>query len=157
MGNIFHRELFSQGNMTGFVLFAIVLLPFAGGFRRHRFLAFICIMHLVAFAAHQHIFRYIMPFYVLVYMAGTAGFIATYKYVSTNKNILGMNLINRRKITATFLLLFIILLFPFIRPLRSIYNFDDREEFIATMDVVRWMDENIKKGEIPRREVCKRC
>ncbi|MBU1627750.1 hypothetical protein KKB18_10315, partial [bacterium] len=60
---------------------------------------------------------------------------------------IGMPLHNKRKIMITFILIFLILLFPHIRPLRATYKFDDKDEFNATMKVVDWLKENVKKGE----------
>jgi len=148
MGNIFHHELFSQGNMVGFVLFAFLLLPTMKNFKRHRFLILISIMHLLSFAAHQHVFRYLMPFYIIVYILGTAGFLKAFKYVYNSRNILGIQLKNSKKIITTFVLIAFILLFPHIRPLRGIYQFDDTEEYEATMNVIKWLEKNVKKGDI---------
>jgi 4-amino-4-deoxy-L-arabinose transferase-like glycosyltransferase len=148
MGNIFHNELFSQGNMTGFLLFAILLLPSFSNFRKHLFLILITLMHFFSFTAHQHVFRYLMPFYVILYILGTAGFVNTLKHILKTMNILGFELKSKSKILISFLIFFLILLFPFIRPLRTTFGFDDNQEFRATMDVVDWLKKNTRKGEI---------
>jgi 4-amino-4-deoxy-L-arabinose transferase-like glycosyltransferase len=147
MGNIFHNELFSQGNMCGFILFAFVLLLGFNNFPRHRFTILIALFHFLLFAAHQHVFRYLMPFYVLGYILGTAGFVKTFKYIYTTGNILGHTFKSKTSIIVSFLLIFLILLFPHIRPLRSTYEFNDTEEYNATMKVIDWLKENVKKGE----------
>jgi len=148
MGNIFHNELFSQGNMIGFVLFALALLPAFRNFSRHRFLIIITVLHLLSFSAHQHVFRYLMPFYVLVYILGTAGFLKVFKHLLKTQLILDYHLKSKKRIALCFILIFLILIFPHIRPLRSIYSFDDSDEYEATMHVVDWIKSNVKKGEI---------
>jgi 4-amino-4-deoxy-L-arabinose transferase-like glycosyltransferase len=136
IGNLHFGEAYKGAPLVAFVLLAVVAVP---ALRRRRVLLFPAIAllaHILAFAVYgQGLFRYFLPFYLLIIPLGLAGALRV------------AGLFERRRAWLAAALV-VVLLLPLARPFVQTLRQDDRAEYERIREVASWLAEKTGPDEI---------
>ncbi len=136
IGNAHFNELYEGAPLAAFVVLALFCGPLLRRRRALLFGALALLAHVVAFAAYgQGLFRYFVPFYLLIIPLGLTG---AWRVAA---------LFTRRRKWAT-AALFALLLLPLVRPIGKTLAQDDRAEFRKMREVAVWLAANTKPDDV---------
>jgi hypothetical protein len=126
LGNLHRNELFAEGPLIVFSLMACIWIARKGSMRKESLPLMVFGIHFISLVIHTHVFRYLLPFYLLVFAYGAAGLQLTWMELkeSLRKRIKGW------MITALGLLMIAIVILPFGRPLAKVMVFNDRQRAV---------------------------
>jgi len=145
MGNLHFGEAYKGAPLVAFVLLAVVAVPVLRRRRVLLFPALALLAHILAFAVYgRDLFRYFLPFYLLIIPLGLAGALRV------------AGLFERRRAWLAAALVTVLLL-PLARPLVKTLRQDDRAEYKQIREVATWLAEKTAiDPNAVRRAVCRR-
>lgn len=136
VGNPSSAEPYQAVPLVAFFALAVVALPLVKRRRALLFPALALLASILGLAVcNVGLFRYLMPFYVLLIPLGLAG-------VSRVAGLFG----RRRGWVAAAVV--VILLLPFVKPLGRTLKQDDRAEYKQLLEVATWLNEHTKPGDV---------
>lgn len=124
LGNLHRQELYVEGPLVAFTIFALIWLFKRGEWRKDGLVLILLALHILALASHRHTFRYMLPFYLLVYAYGVAGMSLVWHEMGAIKS--GFGRIKRWQIRGILTIIILLILSPMIRPLAMTLRYDDR-------------------------------
>ncbi len=136
IGNLHFNEPYEGAPLAAFVLLALGVGPLLRRRRVWLFPALALGLHLVAFAVYgQGLFRYFVPFYLLVIPAGLAGATRVVTYFTGERRWPKV-------------VVYACLLVPFFRPFAKTVTQDDRDEYRQINAVASWLAEYSKPDDV---------
>jgi 4-amino-4-deoxy-L-arabinose transferase-like glycosyltransferase len=136
LGNLHLREPYAAAPLAAFAAFAVVALPLLRRRRALVFPALAFLAHLLFLAAYGgELFRYFVPFYLLLVPLGLAG---AWRVAALFEN--------RRRWAAAALVVVVVL--PFARPVALTLKADDRQAFAEVDEVATWLAENTQRDDV---------
>ena len=136
LGNLHFREPYQGAPAALFVAFAFFARPALKRARAWLFPGLALALHILVFALYgQGLFRYFVPFYVLLLPVGLAGAWAAASFMSDRP---------ARARVALLAVLALIL----VRPLGKTLAADDRREYRAVRAVSEWIKSNVPPGAV---------
>jgi len=136
LGNSHFNELYEGAPLAAFVALAFVAGPVLRPRRALVFPSLAALFTILAFAAYgQGLYRYFVPFYLLLIPLGLAG----------ARRAREALLPARRFAAAAF---FVVLLLPFVRPLGKTLVQNDEREYAAVKGASEWLAKNTRPDDV---------
>ncbi len=136
LGNLRLSDPSASAPLVAFVAFAVVAVPLVRRRRALVFPALALLASLLALAAYGwELYRYFVPFYLLIIPLGLAG---VWRVTALFEN--------RRRWAAAALV--VAMMFPFVRPLGLTLKADDRKAYAEVNEVATWLEENTAPDDV---------
>ncbi|NIT37130.1 MAG: hypothetical protein GTN49_11645 [candidate division Zixibacteria bacterium] len=136
IGNLHFGEAYKGAPLVAFVLLAVVAVPVLRRRRVLLFPTFALLAHILVFAVYgRNLFRYFLPFYLLIIPLGLAGALRV------------AGLFERRRAWLAAALVAVLLL-PLVRPFVKTLRQDDRAEYERIHEAATWIAERTGPDEV---------
>jgi 4-amino-4-deoxy-L-arabinose transferase-like glycosyltransferase len=136
LGNLHFNEPYQGAPLAAFLVFTFFIGPLLRARRALVFPALALALHVLAFALYgQALYRYFLPFYMLVIPLGVAGAWGVARGAFTKPRWL------KYAVPA-------LMIMAFIRPLGKTLAYDDRAEYKSLYAAATWIKEHTKPGEV---------
>lgn len=144
LGNLHRGEPYAEGPLIVFTLMSFIWIARKGSVRKDSIPLIIFGLHFVSLIIHTHVFRYLLPFYLLVFAYGSAGLVIIWTELKEllRKRIKGW------MVSALGLFMIAIVIFPFGRPLAKVMAFNDRQRAADLWAAADFMASNTNPEQV---------
>lgn len=144
LGNLHRNELYAEGPLIVFTLMAFIWIARKGSSRKDGMPLIIFVIHFISLIVHTHVFRYLLPFYLLLFAYGSAGLLLTWAELREylRKRVKGW------MVAWLGLFVAVLVISPMGRPFARVMIFNDRQRGADVFAAADFVVANTEPGQV---------